>query len=308
MQMSKISNYYELDPSQNTFQDVMIDITHRCNMTCKNCYIPNREIPDMDLTKMLEAISLFPKRTMIRIVGAEPTMRNDLDTIIREIKALGHRVTLLTNGLRLARPAYVTKLKNAGLRHCYLSMNGVDNDDWYEAIDELRCAEKKIAALKNLSEQRFIIDVGTIIVKGINDTAIGRLLNLYKQINIDHSLIRIKTIGQIGRNMDVDNYTLNDIIDLTAEQTGLTTEYINSWKDRPIYQNSIIEPSTFIFPLDPKSEGRPMHRSGHWIKITDWNVNDEGVPSAGSLRRGRLTENFKVAPFFEHIKMNEGGY
>jgi len=41
-------NYYELPPEQNHFSDVVIDITHRCNMNCKNCYIPNREIPDLD--------------------------------------------------------------------------------------------------------------------------------------------------------------------------------------------------------------------------------------------------------------------
>ena len=35
-------------------------------------------------------------------------------------------------------------LKQHGLTHCYLSMNGADNDDWYEQIDEMRCATKKV--------------------------------------------------------------------------------------------------------------------------------------------------------------------
>jgi uncharacterized radical SAM superfamily Fe-S cluster-containing enzyme len=84
------------------------------------------------MEKMLEAISKFPKRTMIRIIGAEPTMRKDLPEMISRIKKTGNRCTLLTNGLRLSKDNYVKKLKQHGLRHCYLSMNGADNDDYYE--------------------------------------------------------------------------------------------------------------------------------------------------------------------------------
>ena len=54
-------------------------------MTCKNCYIPNRDIPDMDMEKMLEAISKFPKRTMIR-TRCRITMRRDLSE--RKLKKL----------------------------------------------------------------------------------------------------------------------------------------------------------------------------------------------------------------------------
>ena len=44
-------NYYEQEPEDNTFQDIFVDITHRCNMECKNCYLPTRTPPDMQLEK-----------------------------------------------------------------------------------------------------------------------------------------------------------------------------------------------------------------------------------------------------------------
>ena len=141
--MSKTLNYYEIEPENNTFVEVVADVTHRCNMSCKNCYIPNRNIPDMDIDRLIDCVSRFPKRTMIRIIGAEPTMRKDLPEIITRVKQAGHKVCVLTNGLRLAKIHYCQQLKDAGLRHIYISMNGVDNDDWYETIDELRCAEKR---------------------------------------------------------------------------------------------------------------------------------------------------------------------
>ena len=37
-------------------------------------------------------------------------------------------------------------------------------------------------------------------------------------------------------------------------------------------------------------------------KLTDWSVDDDGVPDSGSKRRGILTDNFKIAPFFEYYK------
>tara|TARA_A100001015_G_scaffold295937_1_gene375529 strand:+ start:244 stop:1191 length:948 start_codon:yes stop_codon:yes gene_type:complete len=315
--MNIIPGYYEQEPENNTFQDVIIDVTHRCNMTCKNCYIPNRDVPNMDMEKMLETISKFPKRTMIRIIGAEPTMRKDLPEMIQRIRKTGNRCTLLTNGLRLAKDSYVKTLKQHGLRHCYLSMNGADNDDWYEKIDELRCAKKKMQALENLRKNNFIIDTGTIIVKGINDNAIERMLHLFKIYNIENVVCRIKNVGNIGRSMtsgfgiggQEDNYTLSGLVKLFTKQTGLSEDYIYSWQNRPIYQNDAPEVDSFMFPLDHKSEGKFMHKSGIWFKIANWK-GEEGqeIPLRNNTRRGRLTPEWKVAPFFEHVKMNEGGY
>jgi len=43
-----------LNPEENTFNLLMVDLTHRCNMECANCYLPNRDIPDMDVDKLYE--------------------------------------------------------------------------------------------------------------------------------------------------------------------------------------------------------------------------------------------------------------
>ena len=313
--------YYELNPEDNHFSDVMVDVTHRCNMTCKNCYVPNRQIPDMDADKLIETIKKFPKRTMIRVVGAEPTMRKDLPQLIRRIKETGHRATLLTNGLRLANENYVKTLKQNKLTHVYLSMNGADNDDWYEEIDELRCATKKIQALKNLVKNNFIIDTGTIIVRGVNDQAISRMLAVYEHAGVKNVLCRIKNVGKLGRSMfdeslgghvvTIDtNYTMDGLIKLASEQTGLSIDYINYWRNKPIYENDDPEETSFVFPLNPNAEGKPFHKSGIWFKLANWDTlhNPDGVPLPGNTRRGRLTEDFKVAPMAEHVKLNEYNY
>lgn len=304
-------NYYELKPQDNHFHDVVIDITHRCNMECKNCYIPNREIPDMDIEKMLDAVSRFPQRTNIRIIGAEPTMRKDLPEICQAIKKLGHRMILLTNGLRMAREPYVQHLKAHGLNHVYLSLNGADNDDWYEQIDELRCADKKLQALDNLQRNKFIIQTGTIIVQGINEEAPARLLETFKRYNVENAIMRIKNVGQLGRHMNgvEDNIKMEGLMQLCSDQLGVSMDYLEQWRTQPIVDWLEPEANSFMFPLNPDAAGKPLNRSGIWVKIANWDTeNEEQIPSPNSMRRGRLTENFTVAPFFEHAKLNEGGY
>ena len=299
-------NYYELKPEENHFDDVVIDVTHRCNMQCKNCYIPNREIPDMDADRMIEAISKFPKKTTIRIIGAEPTMRKDLPELITRIKQVPHRMALLTNGLRLARLNYVQTLKNAGLRNVYLSMNGVDNDDWYEEIDELRCAEKKIQAMQNSVKLNILRDIGCIIVWGVNNDAPKRFLKLLRNNNIDNVSLRFKTIGQIGRHMDTKfQMGMDDLINLVSKQLGVSVDYIKSWQDKWTFPGGKKEDDTFYFPLSEKST---RVYKGIWIKLTNWNSDGKETVLSNSRRRGRLTEDFNVAPFFEHVTENEGGY
>ena len=303
----KIINYYEQLPEENTFMDIMVDITHKCNMTCKNCYIPNRDIPDMDLEKFRDFLSRLNGRCMIRIVGAEPTMSPQCVEFIESVFEFGHRCILLTNGLRLAHKSYVNKLHDSGLRHIYLSLNGVDNDDWYETIDEMRCAEKKVKALQNIRERKFILDTGTIIVPDVNEEAPSKLLELFDKNNINNALMRIKNVGQLGRyQTDLnENVKLDQLVKLCSEQMGVSEDYINSFRDEKLY-GMYIEKNSILFPL---REGNKILNRGRWVKITNWDTdNESGIPDPNSKRRGRVTENFMIAPVYEHIKMNEGGY
>ena len=101
-----------IDPEKNPFNLLVADITHKCNMECANCYIPNREVPDMDIDKFYDVVSRLPHRTDIRLMGGEATMRKDLPQVITKVRQLGHRPTLCTNGLKLGNLNYtlITKL------------------------------------------------------------------------------------------------------------------------------------------------------------------------------------------------------
>ena len=69
---------------------------------------------------------------------------------------------------------------------------------------------------------------------------------------------------------------------------------------------------TIIFnhlPIPLKENpGKLLHKSGVWFKIANWKGNGKDIPFTGQTRRGRMTPDFKIAPFFEHVVANEGEY
>jgi molybdenum cofactor biosynthesis enzyme MoaA len=294
--MSAMSPIRALEPHENTFETVMVDVTHRCNMHCANCYLPDRTVPDMDIGRLEECISQFPKRTNIRIAGAEPTMRRDLPQIISMVRRCGHRAVLLTNGLRLARKDYVAELHDAGLRHVYISLNGADNDDWYEHIDNLRCAHKKLRAVENVINKRMILNTGTILVRGVNECAVQRILDIVKGHGPRHALLRFKNIGALGRFDGIAakrNLSLSDMEGLAASVIGGTLEQVRAY-DR---FKGTREHNSRLFPVDLRSPPG----TGIWMKLTNWRAEADAVPDAGSARRGRITSAFNILPFFEDV-------
>lgn len=283
-----------LTPEENTFETLMVDLTHRCNMHCTNCYLPDRTPPDMDAEKLIEALSRLPGRTNIRLAGGEPTLRRDLPDIISRIRALGHRVVVLTNGLRLADPGYVDELRGAGLRHVYISLNGADNDDWYVRIDGMRCAAKKLRAVENVLDARMVLNTGTILVRGVNEAAMARMLAIISGYAPRHALLRFKNIGAIGRYDEVgeaENITMAEMEALAATATGQELTEVraaNKIKGRA-------ETNTRLFPVVPG-----MRRGqGLWIKITNWQADSAGRVDQGSPRRGLLRGTMRIDRFFE---------
>jgi len=310
-------NYFELEPEDNTFSNIVIDLTHRCNMECANCYIPNRDVPDLDKDKLYQFLAKLPTRTYIRLIGAEPTMRDDLPEIIATVKKLGHRPSVTTNGLKLANKSYVKKLKDAGLRLLLHSMNGANDDAVYKELDNGKWATVKVRALNNIFAERLPINTGTIIAKGVNEFTLNDQIELFadcavaNDINFDTTapynritpVLRMKSVGAIGRYMKDCSYTMDELIEMCEYRLGVDrSDMIKTSagvvKAGPQSGEAL---TSYMFPYKTKA-GTIL------VRLIDWQTDDDGVIDHDNPNRGRLTENFKVAPFFEHVKRNEYGY
>lgn len=281
----------EILPEHSNYKAVYCDIVHRCNMECANCYLPFRDYPDLDTAKVIDFISKFKQSTEFRLIGGEPTLHKDLDKIISYATLKGHRTTIATNGLRIASFNYLWGLKQAGLKTVYLSMTGFDDDSVYEKTDLLKCATKKMSAFENCIKLKLRLSIGCIVIKGLNEHIIDRIKDRFE--NLDYragTSIEFRNVGQVGRYMvgKNDNYSFKELKELVIAKF-----------DIDVKPSNILEDNQYSFAV---KHGKLR------INVTNWEGVNEGFNDNTNSVRGRLTPNWTVAPFLEHIKENEGGY
>ena len=101
---------------------VSLEITQRCNLDCTLCYLSDRAelAHDIPLPILFTRIAMIAQHygpgTPVQISGGDPTLRSieDLEAICTEIRRLGLRSCLMTNGIRATRDM-LKRLARAGL-------------------------------------------------------------------------------------------------------------------------------------------------------------------------------------------------
>jgi len=250
-------------------------------------------IPDIDIDKFNDVLNKLPNRTDIRFIGAEPTMYPNLPYLIRTVRKKGHRPSLLTNGLKLRKESYVKELKDAGLNLLGISMNGGLDDEVYKEFDGGKYAKLKTIALDNCFKYNILPHIN-VIIDPTNIHIIQDLINYIVECALRYNrkfslikypvMLRLKSIGKIGNYRDTHTYSLSEMVDVMSSLHDIkSSNKIDGYEEN----------RSLIYNFD--TEAGKM-----WVKLTDWTVDDDGVPDAGSNRRGILTDNYKVAPFFEY--------
>lgn len=293
-----------MNPENNIFQILSIETTYKCNMACANCYLGdmlnNPKFNDVDIIKFEEAISKLPRRCDVRFIGAEPTMNEDLFTMIKIARKYKHRPQILTNGLKLGQEDYVIKLKKAGLNFLGLSMNGGLDDEVYKRFDNGKYATLKMRALEYCIKHNIVVHINIIldptnlhILKPLQEYVIRLCKKYDRKLGKFYPLtLRIKSIAEMGNYLKSYTYNINELIDIARDNFG---------DIRPVFEmdNQLVK-NTCVFRID--TEVGVMGG-----KATDWTIDDEGLPDRGSKRRGILTDSYTIEPFFEYYETKVEG-
>ena len=287
-----------IKPENNPYPILSIQTTYKCNMLCANCYLGdmlnNDEYADLNMNMFKEAISKLPKRTDIRFIGAEPTMNDDLFEMIKIVKKYKHRPQILTNGLKLGQEQYVIDLKKSGLNWLGLSMNGGLDDEVYKKFDNGKYAKLKTRALEYCIKHKIVPHINIIldptnlhIIKPLYNKII-ELCNKYnRRIGISFPLtIRIKSIAKMGNYLDTYTFNMDELMKIARDNFGNDLQF-------NFEMDGLVEKSSCVYSFDT-----PKGKMGG--KITDWTIDDDGIPLSDSKRRGILTEEGMIMSFFDY--------
>ena len=244
----------------------------------------NDRYKDVNLGQLDLFLQRLPSRCDIRFIGAEPTMHPQLTELIRTARKNGHRPSLLTNGLKLKQESYVKGLKDAGLNMLGISMNGGLDNDVYMDFDGGPYARAKMMALENCFKYKILPHIN-VIIDPTNIHIVKPLAEYIKGLGYMGPkfpvMLRLKSIGQMGYYRKTHTYTLKEMLDIIQDmfEVEIISNVVDGyWENRSV-----------------------VWKTGSLLgKITDWSVDDDGVPDPGSGRRGIITEDWKISPFFEY--------
>jgi uncharacterized radical SAM superfamily Fe-S cluster-containing enzyme len=213
---------------------VMLEITEKCNLTCPMCFAGSspagRHYTLAELKARIdEVIALEGKGISFQLSGGEPTVRKDLDQIVKLCYAAGcGHVEVISNGIRIAKdPDYAKKLKEWGVTSLYLQFDST-SDDQIEQLRGERLWWVREAALEALADAGIPVVLAVSILPGLNDDQVAPTMDVIARSRANIVAVNFQCATPFGGGrFDVAaprKLRLPDMLELMREACGLEPE------------------------------------------------------------------------------------
>lgn len=241
---------------------VLLEVTKRCNLSCRFCFASGggaeADIGTQDLKAAIRDIVRQCGQPLLQLSGGEPTLRDDLPELVRFAKEAGcSYVQVNTNGIRLAREsAYARALAEAGLDIVFLQFDGT-RADIYRTLRGQDLLETKMQAIRVCSDLGLGVTLVPTVVKGVNDDNLGELIAFAAAQVPGVRGIHFQPVSYFGRYPQHpradDRYTLDRLMADISDQAGIPMEsFMPSRCDHPLcgfHANYLVEPGGVLRPL-----------------------------------------------------------
>ena len=207
---------------------VLLEVTGRCNLQCPTCFAGSgpkgRDVPFEELEKQMRYLMEHGGPFNLQLSGGEPTVREDLEDILRLGKDLGFTFFQLnTNGIHLAEePGYAEKLKKAGLSCVFLQFDGL-KDSVYQVLRGRPLLEIKKKAIDACEKAGLGVVLVPVIAPGVNEDQTGDILLYAKSRMPAVRGVHFQPVSYFGRCSEpAGSYriTIPKMLALMEEQTG----------------------------------------------------------------------------------------
>jgi radical SAM protein with 4Fe4S-binding SPASM domain len=147
--------------------DVLLEVTHRCNLKCIHCYLGPQHIHGELSTAEVEGIldQLFEAGCLtITFSGGEALCRPDIFEIMNYAKERGFFFGLKTNGTLITEPV-ADRLKELDITGVHVSLYGATATTHEYVTGVVGSFNKTMHALKLLRERKFRVGIKTPMMK-----------------------------------------------------------------------------------------------------------------------------------------------
>lgn len=271
-----------IDIENCTYRQLYIHLTSRCNMNCNVCYDDGNVESDITTEYFEEFCKRLPNKVIIRALGGEPTLHEDLSEIIKISRKYHHIFSLITNGKKLADYDYAKELKNLNIPFgIAISFDGgISNNEIYQTINNEPCAEWKMQALENLAKLNFRrVAICAILIRGLNEFVISDLIEMKKMYPKAVRFIHLRSMGKIGKFIDIEPYSISEMSQLLQNHVDF-----KNGRERAIFT---------------ECEGCPGC-DRRVVNGLEYALID--FPNYDCKIRGHLMSDLKIKQFFENIK------
>jgi cyclic pyranopterin phosphate synthase len=196
-----------IDRHGRAIRYLRVSVTDRCDLRCRYCMAENMRFLPRSALLSLDEMALIVERfiargvTKVRLTGGEPLVRTDAVDLIRRLgRSVGNgldELVLTTNGTSLGRHAHA--LFAAGIRRINVSLDSLDpatfrhitrHGDLMRVLDGIAAAREAGLAVK----------INAVALKGLNDHALGDMLQWCIEQGHDLTLIETMPVGHIDED------------------------------------------------------------------------------------------------------------
>jgi len=169
---------------------VMLELTYRCNFSCRHCYVPYsyRKTKELPLKKIflildqLKDIGCF----YLGFTGGEPFMRKDILQILRYAKKCGFEIIIYSNG-SLINERIAKELSQLRPNKVDITIPAINKDN-FEAISGLSGSRDKVfKAIELLEKNKVALGFKTCVLKE-NQNEIKEIKDFAQSLGAFHRL------------------------------------------------------------------------------------------------------------------------
>jgi pyrroloquinoline quinone biosynthesis protein E len=235
---------------------LLAELTYACPLQCPYCSNPvdfasySRELGTAEWLRILrEARALGA--VQLGLSGGEPLVRRDLEVLVREARALGYYVNLITSGMGMDA-ARVQTLRKAGLDHIQVSFQA-SSQQLNDLLAGTKAFEHKLAMARAVKRQGFPM-VLCFVLHRRNIDQVAQMLDLATALDADY--VELATTQYYGWAL-VNRHTLLP----TLEQLTRAEDVARMYRERLVGRMKI------YYVVPDYYEGRPKACMNGWGRV-----------------------------------------